>query len=432
MNATLMQRTPATTIAPDIAKRLVSPAAYEEWKHLEADFAQLRKEMPFARAVVDGYDPFWVATKYADVREISLNPAIFRTNGYRSMLSSKAQLEFFDSPAAPKFRALVMMDPPEHSAARRLTFKEFAPNGVRALESDIRVIANETIEELLSTGGRCDFVTAAALRYPLRVILSLLGLPRSDEEFMLKLTQELFNPQDPDLNATGADVDVNDAQAFDVSLLQKFTAYFDAITDDRRANPRDDVTSKIANGVINGEPISYWDAMSQYIAIVTAGHDTTSSSTAGGVWALAERPDLYARIGKSADLIMKLVDESVRWTSPIRSFMRTAVDDYELRGQHIRKGDWIMLSYPSANRDEDIFDSPDEFSVDRPRNTTHVAFGYGPHICLGQHLARLEMGIFFDELFKRVASIELDGQPTRTRSAFVSSVKTLPLRFTTK
>ena len=418
----------AAAVPTEIADKLVSAAAYQEWNGLQADLTMLRRELPFARAEPAGFDPFWVATRYDDVQEISRDPATFRANGYRVILSSKADLRFLEGPGAPPtIRALITLDPPEHWALRRLTFKEFAPHGVRALEDDIRSIAARTVDDLLATGGRCDFVEVAALRYPLRVILSVLGLPNSDETAMLRLTQEFFNPQDPELAAAGA-MDGHEGQAFDMALLQNYVAYFDALTDDRRSNPREDVASKIANGVVDGKPISHWDAMSQYVAIATAGHDTTSSSTAGGMWALAERPDLFARIAADRSLIPQLIEESVRWTSPILSFMRTAADDYEIRGQKVRRGDWIMLSYPSANRDEDIFADPFDFSLDRKR-TPHLAFGYGSHVCLGQHLARLEMGILFEELFKRVASIKVDGTPTRTRSATVASVKTLPIRF---
>lgn len=419
----------AAAIPSHIADKLVSAAAYQEWNGVQADLTTLRREIPFARAEPAGFDPFWVATKYDDVQEISRNPAVFRANGYRVILSSKADFEFLEGPGAPPtIRALITLDPPEHWALRRLTFKEFAPNGMGALEDKIRSIAVQTIDDLLATGGRCDFVEVAALRYPLRIILSILGIPESDENAMLRLTQEFFNPQDPELAAAASASDGHEGQAFDMALLQNYVTYFNALTDDRRANPREDVASKIANGVVDGEPISHWDAMSQYVAIATAGHDTTSSSTAGGMWAVAERPELFARIAADRSLIPKLVDESVRWTSPILNFMRTASEDYQLRGQTVRKGDWVMLSYPSANRDEEFFESPFEFSLDR-RRTPHLAFGYGPHVCLGQHLARLEMSILFDELFRRVSSLELDGAPTRTRSATVASVKTLPIRF---
>lgn len=412
-----------------LSRRLVSPAAYAEWDGIHADLAFLRRELPLAVAHAEGYDPFWVVAKYEDVQAVSRKPEIFRTSGYRCVLSSQANFAYLDSPGAPPtIRALVTMDPPEHWAFRRLTFQDFAPKSLRGLEDAIRVLAVESIEEMLVTGGRCDFVADVALRYPLRVILSVLGLPRADEDMMLRLTQEFFNPQDPDLNVSGREVAECDAAAFDLDLLARYTGYFNDLTDRLRAEPQDTIASKIANGRVGDELISHWDAMSQYVAVATAGHDTTSSSTAGGVWALAERPAIFERVRADPALISKLVDESVRWTSPLLSFMRTAAIDCELRGQRISKGDWLMLSYPSANRDEDIFEEPFDFSLDR-RENVHIGFGYGPHICLGQHLAKLEMRIFYEELFRRVTSLELDGEPTRTRSATVGSIKTLPLRF---
>lgn len=416
-------------VSEEVSQRLVSPSAYAEWNGIHQDLAFLRREMPLAVAHAAGYDPFWVVTKYEDVQAVSRRPETFRTNGYRCVLSSQANFAYLESPGAPRtIRALVTMDPPEHSSYRRLTFQSFAPKGLRSLEDMIRTLAIEAVEGLLATGGRCDFVADAALRYPLRVILAILGLPREDENMMLRLTQEFFNPQDADLNASGSEVADVDAAAFDLDLLARYTDYFDALTDRLQAAPQENIASKIANGLVGGQLISHWDAMSQYVAVATAGHDTTSSSTAGGIWALAERPALVARLRADPSLISKLVDESVRWTSPLLSFMRTAAVDCELRGQTIRQGDWLMLSYPSANRDEDIFEDPAEFSLDR-RENTHIGFGYGPHVCLGQHLAKLEMRIFYEELFRRVTSLELAGEPTRTRSASVGAVKTLPLHF---
>ncbi|MGE0830459.1 MAG: cytochrome P450, partial [Hyphomonadaceae bacterium] len=174
--------------------------------------------------------------------------------------------------------------------------------------------------------------------------------------------------------------------------------------------------------------MSHWDAASYYITVLTAGHDTTSSSTAGALWALAERPDEFARLKANQQFIPALVDEAIRWTTPLIHFMRTATADYELRGQTIRKGDWLMLAYPSGNRDEEVFADPFAFKFDRTPNP-HVSFGYGAHICLGQHLARMEMRIFFEELLPRLKEVELSGKPARTRSNFVGGVKTVPISY---
>ena len=187
--------------------------------------------------------------------------------------------------------------------------------------------------------------------------------------------------------------------------------------------------SVIANGRVGGELISHWDAMSQYVAIATAGHDMTSSSTAGGVGALAGDRALFAALRDDPSRIPASVEESIRWTSPLLSFMRAARQDYALRGQRIREGDWLMLSYASTNRDEAVFDEPFAFRADRSPNP-QVGFGYGAHLCIGQHLARTEMRIFFKEFFRRVRTIDLDGDLERTRSINVSSIRRLPVRFT--
>jgi cytochrome P450 len=422
-----------TAVVPSpIAERLVSPAAYAEWKGANTDLTYLRSHLPFAKANPTGYDPFWVATKYADVQVISRQPEIFRSNGYRVILSSQAALAAMEKPGAPPaLRALITMNAPEHWANRRLTFADFAPKGVQGLEESIRAIAVRSVEDFLATGGTSEFVEDAALRYPLRVILALLGLPSEDEDFILRFTQKFSNPQDPEFSAAEGGVAEKAGVALDHDVLEEYKGYFYALIDKLRANPNNSVSSKIANGTIDGQLLSHWDAMSQIVVVATAGHDTTSYSTAGAMCAMAERPDLVDRVRADLSLVPKLVDEGVRWSSPLLNFMRTAAADCELRGQTIRKGDWIMMSYLSGNRDEDVFKDPFTFSLDRPENV-HLGFGHGPHNCLGRNVAKLEMRIFFEELFRRLTSVELAGTPTRTHHASLSGIKTLPIRFNYK
>lgn len=184
----------------------------------------------------------------------------------------------------------------------------------------------------------------------------------------------------------------------------------------------------IATAQIDGRPINHFEAMSYYVIIATAGHDTSSSSTSGAIWALCDNPEEFRRVKVDPTLIPRMVEEAVRWTTPVQHFMRTATADPELRGRRIGRGDWLMLCYGSGNRDEDAFEQPDRFRVDRDASR-HVAFGYGAHLCLGQHLARLEMRVFFEELLARIDSIELAGQPRRSALTFVGGPKTLPIRF---
>jgi cytochrome P450 len=321
------------------------------------------------------------------------------------------------------------MDAPDHPKYRIMTQAWFLPQNIRRLEERIRQIAREHIDHMADLGGECDFVADVALTFPLRVIMEILGVPEADEPRMLKLTQELFGATDPDLSRTGdKELDFESGLAAIQGTLADFFMYFNAITEDRRANPTDDLATLIANGQIDGAPLGPFEAMSYYVIVATAGHDTTSSSTAGAVWGMCEHPGEFAKVKANPALIPGLVDEGIRWTTPVKHFMRTATDDTELRGRKIAKGDWLYLSYPSGNRDEEVFDEPDAFRADRSPNK-HLAFGYGAHLCLGQHLAKLEMRILFEELMGRLQSLEFGGEPTRAAAGFVGGPKKVPIRY---
>ena len=264
-----------------------------------------------------------------------------------------------------------------------------------------------------------------ALHFPLHVIMTILGVPESDEPRMLKLTQELFSATDPEL---GRKPDETSEQMFDMGVIVDFNNYFSALSAARRANPTDDLASLIANSQIDGKPISDFEAMGYYIIVATAGHDTTSSSTAGAMWALVDSPGELAKVKNDLSLIPGLVDESIRWTTPVKTFMRTLTADAEFAGRQMKQNDWLMLCYASGNRDEEVFEAPDQFRVDRKPNK-HLAFGYGAHLCLGQHLAKMEMRILWEELLPRLHSVEMAGSPAMSESFFVNGPKRLPIRF---
>jgi cytochrome P450 len=413
----------------NIANRLVDPKAYGEWNQLQRDLTWLRQDMALSVARADGYDPFWMVTKYNDIQEIGRQPGIFANNGARKTLIDRQFARRAEEIEAKGGRAvnrsLLTMDAPIHMRYRLVTASQFAPTGVKALEKDVRILAREAIDAM-EGHEEIDFLNAVSHRFPLRVILTLLGLPRSDEDMLLAMTQRFFNPRDEEL--VGEQTGNSIGATANHDILHEMYDYFAAIVADRRANPTSDISSIIANSTINGELIDEADAVSYYMTIATAGHDTTASSTAGAVWALAERPEEFAKVKADRSLIPSLVNEAIRWTSPVNHFMRTALADYEMRGQQIRAGDWLMLSYPSANRDEEIFDAPFEFRVDRTPNP-QMAFGFGAHVCLGQHLAKLEMTAFFEELFERVDRVELAGEPKRIDSISVGGIKRLPVRY---
>jgi cytochrome P450 len=364
-----------------------------------------------------------VASKLADVRDVASRNEEF-LSGLGGLLT-RDQLAFEAKRGAGRlFRSIVAMNEPDHRAYRALTQSWFQLASLRRFEPRIRALAKRHVERLAECGGACDFASEIAAHYPLLVVMAILGVPEEDEAFLLRLTREYFGNNDDDLNRGGAKKSAVDALASVREVIEEASDYFNALSAERRRAPADDLISVVANGQVNGAPISDVDAMGYYITVAFAGHDTTSSSITGALWALADRPEQLARVRADRALVPSLVEEAVRWTSPIHMFVRTAARDAEVAGQLVRKGEQIVLSFPSANRDEDAFDAPSEFRIDRTPNR-HVGFGFGAHMCLGVHLARLEMGIFLDELLPRLESIELAGVPTRTVTNFVGGPKAL-------
>ncbi|MBV9540598.1 MAG: cytochrome P450, partial [Alphaproteobacteria bacterium] len=277
------------------------------------------------------------------------------------------------------------------------------------------------VDRMMELGPECAFTKEIAVYYPLHVIMSILGVPESDEPKMLQLTQELFGGGDPDMQRKERDPNTN--------VIAEFFMYFNAMTEARRAHPGEDLATVIANGKINGAPLGPIETASYYIIVATAGHDTTSSCIAGGLKALLENPDQLQRLKENPDLLNTAVDEIIRWVTPVQHFMRTNVGEaYRLRDKVIEPGQALMLYYMSANRDEEVWSDADKFRVDR-ENNRHVAFGYGAHVCLGQHLAKMEIRAFFKELLSRLDDIEMTGPTSRVKSTFVSGLKTLPVRY---
>jgi cytochrome P450 len=417
-----------------LANTIVDPRAYADGEAIHEAFRTVRKTAPLAQAQPDGFDPFWVVSRHADVMTIERQNDIFH-NGDRSTFLSPKEGEVMvrNLTGEPNLiRSLVSVDGQEHRDLRAIVFPHVTPKAIRAWEDSIRVIAREFVDVMLKTNGKCDFAKDVAFLYPLRVIMTVLGVPPEDEPFMLRLTQQLFSNADPELNRLGKGIGEGSAEDGLKALMQvaqDLEAYFSEVTKKYRANPTAHVNSLIANAKINGEYLNYRQMMGYYIIAATAGHDTTSNTTAAAMWALAERPDMFAQIKKDPALINAFVEESIRWAVPVKHFMRTATQDTEVAGQKIKKDDWLMLAYQSATRDEAVFDQPFEFRLDRA-GAQQIAFGYGAHVCLGQHLARMEMRILWEELLPKLKSVELAGKPENTISNFVCGPKRVPITFT--
>jgi cytochrome P450 len=419
-------------LPPEIASAIVNPIAYGEWNGIKEKFRWARDNMPVGLVQAEGYMPFWAITRHEDIMTVSKDNARF-LNAPKSVVLGPIAVQMLThmiTGGSPHLvRSLVTMDAPEHMDYRKLTQSWFMPKNLSSLEEKIRGIARASVDAMLATGGSCDFVHQVSALYPLHVVMQILGVPHEDEPLMLKLTQEMFGGEDPDLNrARSVELTPEQVTQFVIEAVRDFEGYFMKLAADRRADPRDDVATVIANAVIDGEPISDRNAAGYYIIVAAAGHDTTSASTAGAMWALAKDPEQFARIKADRSLLPGLIEEAIRWTTPVQHFMRTAAEDCEIGGQRIAKDDWLMLCYVSGNHDERVFPDPDRFDASRGPNR-HVAFGAGVHQCLGLHLARLEMRILFDELLDRIDSVDMAGTPQRASSTFVGGPKTLPIRF---
>ena len=407
---------------------LVSNVTYGDDKEIHRLLADLRANDPVHWTEPEGFRPFWSITKYADILEIEkLNDQFL--NEPRSVLMNKQaehDLAAMWGGPDPKtgrvspLRTLIDMDGADHRAYRGLTQPWFMPANLKKLEPRMAELARRYVDKMQAMGPECDFTKDIAVYYPLHVIMSIMGVPESDEPRMLKLTQELFGGGDPDMQRKERDPNTN--------VIADFFMYFNKVTEERRAHPGDDLATVIANGKVNGCPLGPVETASYYIIVATAGHDTTSSSIAGGLRALIENPDQLKKLKENPELLNNAVDEIIRWVTPVQHFMRTATEDYTLRGRRIEKGQAVQLLYISGNRDEEIWPDPFKFNISR-ENNRHVAFGYGAHVCLGQHLAKMEIRAFFKELLGRLDSIEMTGPSKRVQSTFVSGLKTLPVRY---
>ena len=406
-------------------KKIAYPETYADEKELHDIFTFMRREDPVSWVEPDQFRPFWAITKHEDIIEIEKQNELFINDPRTTLMDIPTEdaIKEFTGGSHLLVRSLVHMDNPDHQLYRSLTQKWFAPPNLESLKKDIRNIAKEYVNKMVDHGNECDFAKDVAIFYPLRVIMSILGVPKEDEARMLRLTQELFGGRDEDMIRDESET------SSESNTITDFFEYFNALTEDRRKNPTNDVSSVIANAKINNEQLGHLEAMSYYIIIATAGHDTTSSSTAGGILALIENPDQLLKLKNNPSLMTSAVEETIRWVTPVKNFFRTATQNYDLKDREIKKDDSILLCYPSGNRDEEIFDDPFKFKVDRSPNR-HLAFGHGAHLCLGKYLAKIEMEIFYEELFKKIDNIQLNGEPEWVKASFVSGLKSLPIKYT--
>ena len=369
-------------------------------------------------------EKFWTITRHEDIVFIGKRPDLFISDPVL-VVQPTPLAERDDS--FPK--NLIQFDPPKHGQQRKLISKGFTPRALRRFHPDIERIARGVVDDLFAEGerGECDFVDRISAPLPIAVIGWLLGVPEPDWPKLYHWTNRMLGSSDPEFRDEETTMEtVRKAQ-------EELFSYFADLVAKKRANPEDDLVTLFAHAEVEGEKLSDIEVLIWCNLIVAAGNETTRNATSGGMEALIEHPNELRKLQQAiADgdegLLGRGVEEILRWTSPIIQFARTATQDVELRGRQIKKGDIVALYYPSANRDEAVFEAPFEFRVDRTPNR-HLAFGIGEHFCAGAHVARLEIEYALRFFLPRLEEIELAGPIDRLHSSFIGGIKRLPIRY---
>lgn len=396
------------------------------WADMDAwhrEVQEIRRSTAVLPVELEGFEPFWVLTRHADVLRVSRDNDKW-INTSRSVLGPEEDWQRMLAAGIPAPRTLVHLDGTEHRDHRKVTNDWFKPAAVRHRQPRIDAIADHFIGRMRDLGGECDFARDIAQPYTLRVIMDIYGVPEEDEPLMMELTQGLFGAADPEFMGDAADPEARLIQS-----VMQFIQYFNDITADRRQHPTDDLATLIALGEPGGCPMGDAERLWYYIIVATAGHDTTSYALSGGLEALLRDPDQLRLLRDDPELGVNAADECIRWTSPVRHFLRYSVDGAEVAGVKIPKDGRMLLSYPSANRDDEAFSDAMRFDLRRPDADRLISFGGGAHFCLGSQFARREVRTMLVKLAEQLESIEPGGPAQWSESAFVSGVKHLPVRY---
>jgi cholest-4-en-3-one 26-monooxygenase len=381
-------------------------------------FKLLRREAPVYWHPERAGAGFWAITKYADLKAISRNPTLFSSARQGTLLRDPAphDLPFVQS-------IMLNMDPPRHRQHRALVNKAFSPRMVGGLQGRVRDMVKRIINGVIER-GECDFVDEVAALLPLEVICEMMGVPEADRRRVYEIGNRMVGFDDPELQPDGKVAPLQDAE---VAAGEMFM-YAGHLWEKAHTHPSDDLGTALVSAEIDGHRMTEADFNFFFLLLIIAGNETTRTVTSNGMLALIEHPDQLHDLRQDLSLLPSAVEEILRFAPAVHTFRRTATADTELRGQKIRADDKLMLWYPSANRDEEIFADPDVFDVRRNPNE-HVAFGVGEHFCLGANLARLELNEIFRGLVTRMHDIELAAPARRLRSTFINGVKEMRVRF---
>ncbi|HVX18151.1 MAG TPA: cytochrome P450 [Acidimicrobiales bacterium] len=397
-----------------------------EWADMDSwheRVAEIRRTAPVLEVEFDEFSRFYVLTRHEDVFAVSRDNQHWLNTSW-SVLGPDAQMDEVMASGMPLPKSLVHLDGTTHRDHRRVTNDWFKPAAVKGRQPRIDEIADHFVQKMRDLGGECDFAEDIAKPYTLHVIMDIYGVPEEDEPLMMELTQGIFGAADPEYLG-----DAEDPQVKLVATVMRYIQYFNEVTENRRACPVDDLATVIANGQIDGCPMGDEERLWYYIIVATAGHDTTSYALSGGLEAMLRDPDQIWALRDDPDLLVGATDEVIRWTAPVRHFMRYATEDMEVGGVTIPEGGRVLLSYPSANRDEDVFENSMTFDVRRTDADKLMSFGMGAHFCLGSQFARREVRTMLAKLSQQLDHIEPAGDPSWSLSHFVSGVKHLPVRY---
>jgi methyl-branched lipid omega-hydroxylase len=397
----------------------------------EAAFAALRAHRPLAPMRLEALPhlglpetPYWSITRYADIVEVSHHPELYCSGQGTNIADLPVEfLEFFGS--------MINMDDPRHGRLRRIVSRGFTPRQLETMRADVEGVAAGIVDEIIEQ-GECDFVTEVAARLPLRIIVDMMGIPRSQEQFIFDRTNVILGFSDPEYVA-----DVDDPPAVTAAILTAGTELAQMVQElgeARQADPRNDLVTALVTSEVDGEHLTPQELASFFILLVVAGNETTRNAIAHGLWTVSENPEQKARWLADIDgMTTTAVEEIVRWASPVIHFRRTVTTDGARLGEHeFSQGEKVVLWYWSGNRDEAVFDDPHTFDIGRTPND-HIGFGGpGPHFCLGAHLARREISVMFRELLRRMPDIHSVGEPDRLRSGFINGIKHMRAEWTPK
>jgi cholest-4-en-3-one 26-monooxygenase len=396
---------------------LVDPQRFAQRGYPHEVWTRLRAEAPVAYFAPPGYRPFWAITKHSDIVGIASQPLRF-SSAHGIILGS------IHAVAQPS-EMVVTLDPPRHGPMRRVASRRFTPRALKGQREEIERITIEILDSAATAGAtsECDFVERFAAPLPIAVVAWILGVPREDWGLLFRWTNEVIGKDDPEYRRPGETPSQTIRRA-----RGELHAYFQRLIERRRSDPQDDLVSELVRATIDGTLLTAEQLLAYCELMVEAGNETTRNAISGGLLAFCEHRGEWEKLRAHPELLPDAVEEILRWVSPINHFTRTAMDDCEVRGEKIHMGDQVALFWASANRDEEVFDDPFAFRIDR-RPNPHLAFGVGEHFCMGAHVARVELEAIFRHLLARLESFDLSGPVERLSSAVNGGLKHLPLRY---